>query len=540
MENGLVAAYLKSRRWFSICNRTSAEMLLSCAITSQLLPHHCHSHSSPEKPSLRSLRSHSALRPVSLPPEPPNDSLSPPSAAAVAAAILKASPTSPVEFAERMEKPGKNGIISPSPDFQRLCIEQLELFRAVVHHEAVLSVFVRPAGSFIMNQLELRRVACYPGYDKSENVDCAILVANFTLPAGLRSAEAALSKLQVEYIPEYEALVLPLVRQPFVVGFLVAELLSVGPETRTKKEKVQENMAIDLSLPSFIDKISEVQTSKEDVMNNCIFLTTKQRAGAIMISRSLAMAYVMDQRAMLLQQSSWQNNFQIRHLVEQIRGSLSSIRALSKMLSMQVTRSEVAYDIIEDILLQGDNMNGALQQLQDAVFLTKANVLWQNEETLRRIHDSVDVVAESPKPLLSGERSRETQDYGPQNIDPLLAPSQLDKVGSCDVSYILRDLVESARPLANLQQRSLELSELSQELHAAVNESGLRQALSNLIEGALLRTHVGGKVQVLTARAPAGGALIIIDDDGPDMRYMVRLAVPWANRRIRNLPCRKS
>lgn len=99
----------------------------------------------------------------------------------------------------------------------------------------------------------------------------------------------------MEYIPEYEALVLPMVREPFVVGFLVAELLSVGPETRTKTEKVQENMAIDLSLPSFIDKVSEAQTSKEDVMNNCICLTTKQRAGAIMISRSLAMAYVMDQ-----------------------------------------------------------------------------------------------------------------------------------------------------------------------------------------------------------------------------------------------------
>lgn len=87
----------------------------------------------------------------------------------------------------------------------------------------------------------------------------------------------------------------------------------------------------------------------------------------------------------------------------------------------------------------------------------------------------------------------------------------------------MQDLVGAARPLANLQQRSLELSELSQELHAAVEESGLRQALSNLIEGALLRTHVGGEVQVLTARAPAGGVLIIIDDDGPDMHYMTQM-----------------
>ncbi|KAF5193373.1 chloroplast sensor kinase protein, partial [Thalictrum thalictroides] len=74
---------------------------------------------------------------------------------------------------------------------------------------------------------------------------------------------------------------------------------------------------------------------------------------------------------MLLQQSSWQNNIRMSELVEQIRGSLSSIRSLSKMLSIHLKRSEISYDIIEDILVQGDRMRDTLQQLQDAVYLTK-------------------------------------------------------------------------------------------------------------------------------------------------------------------------
>lgn len=36
---------------------------------------------------------------------------------------------------------------------------------------------------------------------------------------------------------------------------------------------------------------------------------------------------------------------------------------------------QIAYEILEDILLQGDHMRDTLQQLQDAVYLTKANNL---------------------------------------------------------------------------------------------------------------------------------------------------------------------
>lgn len=93
---------------------------------------------------------------------------------------------------------------------------------------------------------------------------------------------------------------------------------------------------------------------------------------------------------------------------------------------------------------------------------------------------------------------------------------------SCNVSQVLEDLVDSVRPLAQGKKRVVELSELSSSpLLAAVEEPALHQAFSNLIEGALLITHVGGKVEIVSKAAPAGGTLVLIDDDGPGMHYMV-------------------
>jgi hypothetical protein len=60
------------------------------------------------------------------------------SAAAVAAAIRKASSSSPVEFVERIEEEKMDKL--PSCDFQTLCVEQLDLFRRIVHPDANLSV----------------------------------------------------------------------------------------------------------------------------------------------------------------------------------------------------------------------------------------------------------------------------------------------------------------------------------------------------------------------------------------------------------------
>uniref|UniRef100_A0A7C9EFK0 Histidine kinase domain-containing protein n=1 Tax=Opuntia streptacantha TaxID=393608 RepID=A0A7C9EFK0_OPUST len=461
-----------------------------------------------------------------------------PSASAVASAIRKAS-SSPIEFTQKVERdPKGQGLVLPSPDFQRLCLDQLALFRRIVDPNALLSVYVRPAGSYVMDRLELRRVAYYPTVNGSEIV---ILVGNFSVPAGLRGAEAALSNQQAEAIPECRAVVFPMVKQPFVVGFLVVELpdvdLNKEPDDASRLPSPEDCYA----LPPTFDFKSPGITSCSGNLLRYFNLSTDQKLNAINISRSLAMAYVMDQKAMLLQQSSWQNNIRMNNLVEQIRGPLSSVRTLLKMLSVQLKRHEIAHDIVEDIIVQGDKMRDTLQQLQDAVYLTKANIMRFNEESLKRMdgtnyghpeirrleladkdwsttteHKSID--SDRSISLSMAEKDLEMP------MPPLaLAPLQQHNIRPCNVSDVLVDLVGAVELLAQKQKRTVKLSEFSQSLQVSVEEPALRQALGNLIEGALFRTHVGGNVEIVSVGAPAGGALVVIDDDGPDMHYMTQM-----------------
>nr|CAB3461940.1 unnamed protein product [Digitaria exilis] len=446
-----------------------------------------------------------------------DENLGPASAAAVAAAIRRASNASPVRF--RRVRPGETGegqrgeeggLAEPSADFRRLCAEQLEMFRAVVSRDAVLSVsptcaqfnklvekeilvYVRPAGSYIMDQLELRRVALYPGINNAPERDIVVVVGDFSISAGLRAAEAFLVKQQMEVVTEFGAIVLPMVKHPFVVGFLVAEL----PELHGGRAMNSHISDIELPSSTFMDMSSEIaphtkfkawddQTSG-DQANNYSQLVNEWKNTALIISRTLAMAYVMDQKAYLLQQTSWQNNVRMSGLVEQIRAPLSNIRALAKMLSVHMKRTEIPFDIIEDILIQGDHLKAALQQIQDAVYLTKVafNVYFYYQISFIVIF------------LLSGR--------------------------PCDLCDVLKDLVAGALPLAYKQQRTLDVTGISHPIPVAVEESALRQALSNLIEGALLRTQHGGRVQIYAGEAPAGGTLVVIDDDGPDMQYMTQM-----------------
>uniref|UniRef100_A0A803L0U9 Histidine kinase/HSP90-like ATPase domain-containing protein n=1 Tax=Chenopodium quinoa TaxID=63459 RepID=A0A803L0U9_CHEQI len=538
-----------------------------------------------------------------------------PSASALASVIQKAS-SSPIEFTQKIERdPKSQGIILPSPDFQRLCLDQLTLFRRIVDPSALLSVYVRPAGSYVMDRLELRRVTFYPTVDGS---DIVILVGNFGVPAGLRGAEAALSNMQAEAISECRSVVFPMVKHPFVVGFLVAELpgveLEKGPHDASYLPSPEECYALP---PKFDSKAPDIPLCGGNPLT-CFNLSADQRLNAINISHSLAMAYVMDQwlSAFLVYDSTGLLELIMCAVLSnnhQIRGPLSSIRSLSKLLAVQINRSEIAHDIVEDIMVQGDHIRDTLEQLQDAVLLTKvgycchgpktplliavslvllavvwptpavvaivmsafttattsavattttvapvatvvrgisvmnrkvflvANIMRFNEESLKKMDVSSYAQPEMrtfklPKDVPTHPPADKIRDSDQQHslslaikdlempMPPLaLAPVQQHSIRPCNVSDIVVDLVGAAQPLALNQKRRLELSEFSQYLPVAIEEPALRQALSNLIEGALLRTHVGGRVEIVSIGAPAGGALVVIDDDGPDMHYMTQM-----------------
>jgi hypothetical protein len=100
--------------------------------------------------------------------------------------------------------------------------------------------------------------------------------------------------LQLDFIPKYGALVLPLVKHPFIVGFLVAELPNVEAETCMSSESTQVDVPnIPRSHHSHGNSLG-IRPYKEDLVKTCQ-ITLKEISKAVKISQSLAHAYVIDQ-----------------------------------------------------------------------------------------------------------------------------------------------------------------------------------------------------------------------------------------------------
>ena len=93
------------------------------------------------------------------------------------------------------------------------------------------------------------------------------------------------------------------------------------------------------------------------------------------------------------------------------------------------------------------------------------------------------------------------------------------------MSKLLVDLVTTGAVLANKKGKILELRQNSQDSPyvAAVDESALLQAFSNLLEGSLQHILPGGWVKVELMRAPGGGVLAVIDNNGPDLSLMASI-----------------
>ena len=78
---------------------------------------------------------------------------------------------------------------------------------------------------------------------------------------------------------------------------------------------------------------------------------------------------------------------------------------------------------------------------------------------------------------------------------------------------MLKQLGQAANGLANQRGQNLQITSCS-PLYAAVSAAGLHRACSHLLEIALQHTPKGGYVRADAMRAPCGGVLIIIEDNG--------------------------
>lgn len=108
----------------------------------------------------------------------------------------------------------------------------------------------------------------------------------------------------MEVIHGHKAVVFPMVKHPFVVGFLVAEF-PVEFETCNVGGDVQD---LQFCTPSESYKLPlhsernrwDLKALKENPFKTFDRFTAEQRSSVINISCSLAMAYVMDQVLLLL------------------------------------------------------------------------------------------------------------------------------------------------------------------------------------------------------------------------------------------------
>lgn len=89
------------------------------------------------------------------------------------------------------------------------------------------------------------------------------------------------------------AMVFPLVKHPFVVGFLVAELPKMEADG-SKGSDLVCNLSPEEAYASESDSFWGIKSFDNERMI-MYRLTAEQRSNAINICRSLAMAYVMDQ-----------------------------------------------------------------------------------------------------------------------------------------------------------------------------------------------------------------------------------------------------
>ncbi|BBN15949.1 hypothetical protein MPTK1_7g02210 [Marchantia polymorpha subsp. ruderalis] len=497
----------------------------------------------------------------------------PSSALAIAAAAASVS-SAPFDFVTKIGDP-KRLVSAPSEEFLALCAEQLSLCEKIVGAQTNLTVYVRTAESYATGQLEFffaagsstnlasRNAEAYKEvlmlFDRSESQGSAGLV------------ESALVNLEAVELPGLGALVLPLVKDMFLVGLLVAERHVVKVSLRTVKPGKLKPMR-----PSWPpkEKVVEPENQESNEETDSVSMnqgnidlkhpalgtfSKEQQMETAKVARTLALACVMDQRAVLLQQSSWQKGVRIDHLLEQVRGPLMAVRTLGKMLLPHLKRGEISRDVLEDILVQGDRMSDVVQQIQksgadfiqyDDIFLKDLNQ--------QRVMPSGDVGVEDTRPSLSTRTSLE-RDGALQDISnnqrplptpalpssfvrdeespmpplALAAPPQ-DEMRQCNVSEVLYQLVRAGSSLAQQKSQTLQLNSTTLPLIAAIEELALRQALSNLLEYSIQHTPAGGWIRADAARAPGGGVLVVIEDNGPDMGLVVqeRVLGPLGSARV--------
>ena len=220
------------------------------------------------------------------------------------------------------------------------------------------------------------------------------------------------------------------------------------------------------------------------------------------IARTLAIAYIMDQRRVWVEQqltqkqlSQAQQRERLDDLLHQFRNPLTALRTFGKLLLKRLRPGDKNNEVAASIVRESDRLQELLQQFDACLDMNQGDI--------------------SPLILQAAPVTESSQ----QPAANSLLPGNTLTLESFSVADVLEPLLASAMAIA--QEHNLELqAEIPSDLPLVQGDvKALREVLSNLIDNALKYTPVGGQIDIRVCekrQTPQGEMLgIVISDTGP-------------------------
>ncbi|MCY7278894.1 MAG: GAF domain-containing sensor histidine kinase [Phormidesmis sp. CAN_BIN44] len=215
------------------------------------------------------------------------------------------------------------------------------------------------------------------------------------------------------------------------------------------------------------------------------------------IADTIALAYVMDQRAQWLDQTHRQQRLLqsdqhdiLDNLLHQFKNPLTALRTFGKLLLRRLRPEDSNREVATSIVRESDRLQDLLKQFDHAIDLGDVDLISMDL-------DEEPSTVNRPIPLL------------PAGV---LTSSTLT-LESCCVSEILQPLLVSAEAIAQEKGLSVRFWIPDNLPSVWANQGALREVLSNLIDNALKYTPTDGQVHI-QANEAADWVIIRVSDTG--------------------------
>lgn len=238
----------------------------------------------------------------------------------------------------------------------------------------------------------------------------------------------------------------------------------------------------------------------------------REKATIERIARTLAIAYIMDQRRVWVEQQltqqaqlQAQQHDRLDDVLHQFRNPLTAVRTFGKLLVKRLLPGDKNREAASSIVRESDRLQELLQEFDACLDM--------NQGVMQPMTLKAASVADTSQPAATHSQPGLTAGALP------LLPSKALTLELFSVAAVLEPLLVSAKAIA--QERNLDLqAEIPTDLPLVQgNTKALREVLSNLIDNALKYTPSGGQVDIrvdqkrLTAQGEMIG--IAISDSGP-------------------------